>query len=186
MLEHRLILIFLYISLACLVLIFGFRSNYSIKFKLIMICLVSFFYYTSWEIYKNILGWPSFEELPERFKISWVVILEPDKKNNKEGEIFLWIRDIDSFEFGSAKPRAYQLNWNEENHKKAQEALHKLKEGEQLNGRKSYGVLNQDNEGKKSNPYDAQEGDPEQGRPSFEFIEVPPPDLPPKTLILDQ
>tara|TARA_Y100000591_G_C21672690_1_gene613786 strand:+ start:382 stop:837 length:456 start_codon:yes stop_codon:yes gene_type:complete len=151
-----------------------------------MICLVSFFYYTSWEIYKNILGWPSFEELPERFKISWVVILEPDKKNNKEGEIFLWIRDIDSFEFGSAKPRAYQLNWNEENHKKAQEALHKLKEGEQLNGRKSYGVLNQDNESKKSNPYDAQEGDPEQGRPSFEFIEVPPPDLPPKTLILDQ
>ena len=71
-------------------------------------------------------------------------------------------------------------------HRIAQEALHKLQEGERLNGKKSYGVLNKENEGKRSNAYETQEGEPEQGRPSFEFVEVPPPELPPKTLILDQ
>ena len=50
----------------------------------------------------------------------------------------------------------------------------KLKKGQQLNGKKSYGVLNKDNEGKDSDVYDIQEGDPEVGSPSFEFIEVPP------------
>ena len=62
----------------------------------------------------------------------------------------------------------------------------KLQEGQQLNGKKSYGVLNKDNEGKDSDVYDIQEGDPELGSPSFEFIEVPPLDLPAKTMILDQ
>ena len=186
MLEHRLILILLYVFITCLVLIFGFRSSYSIKFKLMMIFGVTIFYLASWETYKTILGWPSHEELPDKFNISWVVIVEPEKKTDKEGEIFFWLRDIDSFEETSKIPRAYKLIWNEENHKKAQEALHKLKEGKRLNGRKSYGVINKDNEGKKSNAYELQDGEPENGRPSFEFNEVSPPTLPPKTPNLDQ
>ncbi len=185
MLEERLLLIVSYIAVACLVLIFGFRSNYSNKFKIIMICMMGVFYFTSWETYKNILGWPSSEELPENFNIIWVLVLQPDKKKNTEGEIYLWISDKDSFDEISKQPRAYQITWNEENHKKAQEALHKLKEGEQLNGRKSYGVINKENEGKKSNAYEVQEGETKLGAPSFEFNEVPPLDLPAKTMILD-
>jgi hypothetical protein len=62
----------------------------------------------------------------------------------------------------------------------------KLKRVSNLMEKKSYGVLNKDNEGKDSDVYDIQEGDPELGSPSFEFIEVPPLDLPAKTMILDQ
>lgn len=185
MLEERLLLIVSYVTIASLVLIFGFRSNYSNKFKLTMICMMCVFYFTSWGAFKNILGWPSSEELPENFNINWIVVLHPDKEENKEGEIYLWISNTDSFEGISKQPRAYRLIWNEENYKKAQEALHKLKEGERLNGRKSYGVINKEDEGKKSNAYEIQEGETELGSPSFEFVEVPLPDLPPKKLIMD-
>ena len=99
---------------------------------------------------------------------------------NQEGGLFLWVRELNDADKPIGDPRAYKLFWNSENQKKAQDALHRIKEGEQLNGRKSYGVLNKDNEGKKSNAYEVQEGEPELGRPSFEFVEVPSPDLPPK------
>ena len=105
---------------------------------------------------------------------------------HQEGGLFLWVRELNDADKPIGDPRAYKLFWNSENQKKAQDALHRIKEGEQLNGRKSYGVLNKDNEGKKSNAYEVQEGEPELGRPSFEFVEVPSPDLPPKTLIMDQ
>ena len=99
----------------------------------------------------------------------------------------VWTNDIMKklSKAGLVRTTAAQV-WNKENHRIAQDALHKLQEGERLNGRKTYGVLNKDNEGNKSNPYDVQAGEEEQGRPSFEFVEVPPPELPPKTLIQDQ
>ena len=73
-----------------------------------------------------------------------------------------------------------RLNWTEENHKVAQAALHKLKEGEQLNGTKTYGVLAKENERNKANQYKSEDGVLEEGMPSFEFVEVPPPELPAK------
>ena len=185
MLEERLLLTISYVVVAALLLIFCFYTSFSRKIKLVAIIALSIFYIISWNGFLGILGWPTSEELPENFNISWVVIQEPNKRKTNEGGLFLWIREIDHSNKPIGDPRSYKLIWNEENHKKAQEALHKLKEGEQLNGRKSYGVLNKENKGKKSNAYEIQEGEPEQGRPSFEFVEIPPPDLPPKTLTLD-
>ena len=80
-------------------------------------------------------------------------------------------------------PRSYKLVWNEKNHKIAQSALHKLEEGEKLNGTKTYGVIDKDNEGNKANQYEAQEGELQEGRPSIEFVEVLPPELPAKKKI---
>ena len=186
MIEERLLLIFLYLAIACLVLIFGFKSSYSLKFKISIIILTSLFYFSSWESYKKILGWPSQEELPDEFDIIWVVISETKEENNSDGQIFLWVKSTGSFNDSHNRPRSYQIQWNDKNLKTAQDALHQLKEGKRLNGRKTYGVLNKDNTGTESNPYDIQEGKEEQGRPSFEFFEVPPPELPLKTLIQDQ
>ena len=63
-------------------------------------------------------------------------------------------------------------------------ALLKLKEGEQLNGKKTYGVIKMDKDGDKANLYESQ-GEQEEGVPSFEFEEIPARTLPPKTLILN-
>ncbi len=186
MLEERLILSISYAVIAALLLVFCFYTNFTKKVKLISIFAVSLFYISSWKGYVGVLGWPTSEDLPDDFNILWVVIQEPNKTKSNEGELFLWIKEIDEFKKPIGDPRAFNLQWNKENHRIAQEALHKLQEGERLNGKKTYGVLNKDNKGEKSTPYDVAEGEPEQGRPSFEFVEVPPPELPPKTLILDQ
>ena len=186
MLEERLILSISYVLIAALLLVFCFYTSFSKKLKLTSIFVVSLFYIFSWKGYIGVLGWPTAEDLPDDFNILWVVIQEPNKNRSNEGELFLWIKEIDEFRKPIGAPRSFKLRWNKENHRIAQEALHKLQEGERLNGKKSYGVLNKENEGKRSNAYETQEGEREQGRPSFEFVEVPPPELPPKTLILDQ
>ncbi len=185
MLEERLILLFAYLLVASLLLLVCFRTNFSKKSKSLFVLVVTVFYFVTWEGLFDILGWPTYEELPDKFKISWVVIQEPNKISKKEGGLYLWVRNLDESNRPFGQPRAYSLFWNEENHRRAQEALHRIKEGEQLNGRKTYGVLNKDNKGEKSNKYESEEIIQEEGVPSFVFDEVPSPDLPAKTTILE-
>ena len=161
MLEERLILSISYAVIAALLLVFCFYTNFTKKVKLISIFAVSLFYISSWKGYVGVLGWPTSEDLPDDFNILWVVIQEPNKSKSNEGELFLWIKEIDEYKKPIGDPRAFNLQWNKENHRIAQEALHKLQEGERLNGKKTYGVLNKDNKGEKSNPYDVAEGGPE-------------------------
>ena len=183
MLEERLFLILSYLLVASLLLLFCFFTPFSRKVKLTGIFVVAAFYFASWNSYINILGWPSTEDLPDKFRISWVVIQEPSKGDRKEGGLYLWIRKLNEVNIPYGVPRSYKLNWNEENHKVAQAALHKLKEGEQLNGTKTYGVLDKENEDNKANQYKSDDGGLEEGRPSFEFVEVAPPELPAKKKI---
>ena len=183
MLEERLFLILSYLLIASLLLLFCFFTPFARKVKLTGILVVAAFYFTSWNSYINILGWPSTEDLPDKFRISWVIIQEPSKGNRKEGSLYLWLRKLNEVNSPYGAPRSYKLLWNEENHKVAQSALYKLKEGEQLNGTKTYGVLDKENEGNKANQYKSEDGEPEEGIPSFEFVEVPPPNLPAKKKI---
>ena len=142
---------------------------------------MAFFYVLTWLGYKQVLGWPSMQEIPEEFRLIWVSIDEPDKLTKKKGKIYLWIRYMDEANIPFGKPRAFSLVWNEENHKIAQSALLKLKDGIQLNGIKTYGVLEADKFDERSNPYEESvSSSSEEGNPSFEFKEVTPPSLPPK------
>ena len=94
MLEERLFLILSYLLIASLLLLFCFFTPFSRKVKLTGIFVVAAFYFSSWNSYINILGWPSTEDLPEKFRISWVVIQEPSKGDRKEGGLYLWIRKL--------------------------------------------------------------------------------------------
>ena len=140
------------------------------------------FYIFTWIGYQQVLGWPSTQEIPEEFRLIWVSIDEPDKFTKREGQIYCWIRYMDNAGIPFGKPRAYSLVWNEKNHKIAQSALLKLKDGTQLNGRKTYGVVDADKFDEIANPYEESvSNNNEEGNPSFEFQEVAPPSLPPKT-----
>ena len=120
MLEERLLLILSYLLIASLLMIFCFFTSFTRKVKLAGILFVTLFYFVSWNNYINILGWPSSEELPDRFRISWVVIQEPSKGDNKEGGLYLWVRHLNEVNIPYGMPRSYKLVWNEENHKIAQ------------------------------------------------------------------
>ena len=185
MLEERLILIFAYIFIATLLLSLCLYTDFSKKTKFFTIIISSVFYVYTWKAYEFILGWPTFEELPDNFQINWAIIEEPNKRIKKDGSLYLWVTELDPFGKRVGEPRSHNLYWNDDNHKLVQSALHKLQEGEQLNGKKTYGVINKDNEGNESTQYDQSTVEQEEGNPSFEFFEVSPPSLPQKTLIPD-
>ena len=106
MLEERLILSISYAVIAALLLVFCFYTNFTKKVKLISIFAVSLFYISSWKGYVGVLGWPTSEDLPDDFNILWVVIQEPNKSKSNEGELFLWIKEIDEFKKPIGDPRA--------------------------------------------------------------------------------
>ena len=184
MIEERILLILSYVAVTALLLVFYLYSNFSNKLKTIVILIMSTFYLTTWIGYKDLMGWPSIEEIPDEFRLLWVTIDEPDKFNKKEGNIYFWLKYIDEAGMPYGKPKAYTLLWSNENHKLAQEALLKLQDGTQLNGKKTYGVLDANDLDESANPYeDSGSGNSEEGNPSFEFKEVAPPSLPPKAKI---
>tara|TARA_Y100001970_G_scaffold121071_1_gene150172 strand:- start:63129 stop:63686 length:558 start_codon:yes stop_codon:yes gene_type:complete len=185
MLEERLFLILGYVLLSAIFATFLFYTRFSKLIKFCLITVVSIFYFLTWWGYSNILGWPSDSDLPENFRISWVVIEEPNKTTKEEGHIYLWIRQLDEAKLVFGKPRSYELTWTEENNRTAKAALLRIEQGERLNGTKTYGVLDSSNQGDKANPYQSFEGEEEVGIPSFEFKEVVPPNLPPKAQILE-
>ena len=173
-----------YVALTALLLIFCLYSRFSNNLKTTVVLIMAFFYVLTWLGYKQVLGWPSTQEIPEEFRLIWVSIDEPDKFTKREGQIYFWIRYMDGADIPFGKPRAFSLVWSEENHKIAQSALLKLKDGTQLNGRKTYGVLDADKFDERANPYEESvSSSNEEGNPSFEFQEVTPPSLPPKATL---
>ena len=49
---------------------------------------------TMWFAMIGLLGWPTPSELPEKFRLHWVVIEEPDKNDPNSGGIYVWAEDI--------------------------------------------------------------------------------------------
>lgn len=109
MVEERLLLILSYLLIASLLLVFCFYTSFSKKIKVGGVIFITVFYFFSWNTYTNILGWPSEEDLPDEFRIIWVVINEPNKEMRKEGDLYLWVRLMDEAKIVKGKPRAYKL-----------------------------------------------------------------------------
>ena len=53
------------------------------------------FYFITWVGYKQVLGWPTAQEIPEEFRLIWVAIDEPDKMTKNQGGIYLWVKSVD-------------------------------------------------------------------------------------------
>jgi len=73
-----------------------------------------------------LLGWPTKDNnIPERFRLVAAHVQEPDKIAGADGAIYLWISDMTSGR-NSKIPRAYQLPFNNDLHKKVVVAKAKL------------------------------------------------------------
>ncbi len=93
-----------------------------------MIILTTFFYILTYDSFKNLLGWPSSDTLPDRFRLVAAQIYEPNALINSEGSIFLWITDMDDLA-GLSTPRSYSIKYNKEVHERVSKALVSLKNG---------------------------------------------------------
>ena len=117
-----------YVALGFLLLLFNLRTNFHWFFKSSMIVVVTFFYILTYNSFKEIIGWPTKEILPERFRLIAAQIYEPNAIINSEGSIYLWLTSMDSLA-GLGIPRSYEVQYSKEIHEKVSKALVDIKNG---------------------------------------------------------
>ena len=117
-----------YILIGFLLLLFNLRTSFHWVLKSSMIIVTSLFYILTYTSFKNILGWPSNDTLPERFRLVSAQIYEPNALINSEGSIFVWVTNMEELA-GLGTPRSYSLPYNKEIHEKISKALVNLKNG---------------------------------------------------------
>ena len=122
------LLILGYVVLGYLLLLFNLRTGFSWLLKAAMVLVVTFFYVFTYNSYKSLLGWPTKDFLPERFRLISAQIYEPNVVINSEGSIFVWITDMEE-KSGLGMPRSFELPYNKEAHQKISKASINIKNG---------------------------------------------------------
>ena len=117
-----------YVALAFLLVLFNLRTSFHWIFKSSMIGIVTLFYILTYNSFKEIVGWPTADILPERFRLIAAQIYEPNALLNSEGSIYLWLTNMDNLA-GLGTPRSYELPYSKEIHEKVSKALVDIKNG---------------------------------------------------------
>ena len=121
-------IIICYVALAFLLVLFNLRTSFHWIFKSSMIGIVTLFYILTYNSFKEIVGWPTADILPERFRLIAAQIYEPNALLNSEGSIYLWLTNMDNLA-GLGTPRSYELPYGKEIHEKVSKALVDIKNG---------------------------------------------------------
>ncbi|MCH2173433.1 hypothetical protein MK489_21875 [Myxococcota bacterium] len=176
-------LILCYVAVAALLLNLNVASAWGWKVKTGAILLVSALYVVTWFGIQGLEGWPTGNPPPERFRLQWLTIDEPDPSAGEDGAIFFWLRYFDR-SGRESEPRAHVLPYDDSTVRSAREALELLQRGKRVEGR----LTMQPIEPNREQPEEQKGGSERtlstrgglEDRPHFEFREMPPPDLPAK------
>ena len=110
-----------------------------------------------------------------------MTVEEPDKQTGADGAIYLWLRGLDEHGRPEGEPRAHALSYDQATADEARKALAALQGGKRLNGHLTRGHMDpsdREDDGDAIPP--GADGDDGAEPSHFEFLEIPPPDLPPK------
>ena len=117
-----------YVLIAALLLGVGIRSNWSWKIKSVVIMLTTVFYLVTYFSYPQILGWPTAETPPRKFRLLASYVERPDGSRGVSGGIYLWLAGIDDL-LSPLPPRAYRFAYSEKLHERVLNASSKLNKG---------------------------------------------------------
>lgn len=117
-----------------------------------------------WYSMNGLLGWPTEQNVPDKFQAFWIVVETPEDDVPKSGAIYVWAKSLtpeDESNFGDVpkwvdkflipfhnkysknEPRLYKLSYSEELHQQANEII----EGHLKQGRPYFGTLEGDGDG---------------------------------------
>lgn len=180
-----------YVVLGVLLLTLGLGSRFAWWIKAAAIVVTSVFFVEMFFATKDLLGWPRNGQLPARFQLLWVRVIEPDLKSSNPGAIYLWIEEVDENNVPDGVPRSFRVPFSRPLADRAAKARDEIMSGKPQQG------LAQDLDSTEGQP-DAnlvQSGSrPEQGLTTVdldqfkllqnvqrvEFSPMPAPTLPPK------
>lgn len=126
--EVLLLLITVYVFLAALLALSLTYSQFNWKVKVLMILVVTVFYYGSYYAWSEAQGWPSNRKPPARFILHHALVVEPDQDAKTEGKILVWLSDIKGLKLADT-PRVYRIEYTKVMHSRVQKALKKLQSG---------------------------------------------------------
>ncbi len=81
--------------------------------KGIAVLAVGFLFHSTWSALPHLLGWPTARGLPERFNLSALEIVEPDKSGQNKGAVYLWVTEL-NLDGSPRTPRAFVLPFHPE------------------------------------------------------------------------
>ena len=122
-----------YVLVALLLLSVNLYSDWSWQVKAGTIIATTLFYAVTYLSFPPLLGWPTGEAPPQRFRLVAADVLQPDKATGAAGKIFLWLKDLDDLS-ARARPRAYELPYSGALHERVTQAQVKLEKGMQQLG----------------------------------------------------
>ncbi len=160
-------LVAVFILLSILLLSLNLFARWQWWIKAVAIVTTCAFFAVAYLSIEALLGWPTEQIVPARHVLHWAHIVEPDRRTDNPGAIYLWLEAVDDADETTGVPRAYALPYSRELHKKVTDAKKRIGKGRRQRGQVQA------------------QGPEEQGRPGsrnraprIEFHDLPPP-LPP-------
>ena len=101
-----------YVVIGVLLLTVALASRFAWWVKAAAIVVTSVFFVEVFFATKDLLGWPRTGQLPARFQLLWVRVVEPDSKSGDRGAIYLWIEEVDDNNVPDGVPRSYRLPYS--------------------------------------------------------------------------
>ena len=170
--EMLMLLVVAYIFLLALLVLVLIYGRIPWLAKLALVIMASGLYWVSYQGWKQVQGWPSQAELPDKFLLHASVIEEPNQEQGTNGQIFIWGSNLQGNK-PAGEPRAYSLPYDREVHSSLQDALRN-----QRNGNVQIGVKERSKATQNAAPVNVRQlGEVHE---KLKFTELPDPALPEK------
>jgi hypothetical protein len=124
-----------YIALAVLLLSLNLTSLWRWWIKAGSIVATTIFFGVTFQALGGLTGWPTTQRLPDRFAMVWSTVVEPDKKTNNPGGVYVWAQELDANNVPSTTPRSYKLPYSDALARKIARAQEKREHGIEVMGK---------------------------------------------------
>lgn len=168
-----------YVAVAALLLDLNLATPRRGIVKAMAIALVTALYVGAWHGHRALLGWASDDPVPERFRLHYATVEEPNKAARRSGTIYLWVSSVGGPP-ARREPRVYRITWDADTARAVLDALAEIERGVAMEGHAA--AMGETGRVRMIEPADrVQAGDQaavSSGR--IEFRPAPTPPLPPK------